>query len=134
MVTFLDMRFGRIKPIMEDRIVIIMSPLRAPKNTGARACFKQRIAAMKKVLSPSSVAIIIAQLLKKPLTKELSASSSLSRCIVKAVGNSGFTFVLNSARSMAPFRFVSASSNVRARVEARRRVKRKRDGGGIIRA
>ena len=105
--------------MMDERIVMMMSADSAPKNTGMREYFRHRIAAMKKVLSPSSVAIIMAQLLKKPPMKDESGSEE-DRSRPNDFGSNGVMLFSNSALSIAPLRFVSASSKVNEKDVANR--------------
>ena len=104
--------------------------------TGTRECFMQRIAAMKNVLSPSSVAIIIVQLLKNPPRKLASASES-----PRADGSepndenqpeesSGFTYAFHSASVTLPsFGARSASENVTPPLAIRRQERDRRRRG-----
>mmetsp|Transcript_23605 Transcript_23605/g.55928 ORF Transcript_23605/g.55928 Transcript_23605/m.55928 type:complete len:236 (+) Transcript_23605:133-840(+) len=68
-VYFTGTSLGNINPIMLDKTVMTYKLRTAPKKTAARCCRMLKIAAMKKVLSPISVAKIIATPLEKPFMK-----------------------------------------------------------------
>ena len=68
-VYFRGRRLGRMRPIMVERMVMTMRARKAPRNTALRSFRMERTAAMKKVLSPISVATIIATPAVNPLVK-----------------------------------------------------------------
>mmetsp|Transcript_4658 Transcript_4658/g.18604 ORF Transcript_4658/g.18604 Transcript_4658/m.18604 type:complete len:233 (-) Transcript_4658:94-792(-) len=68
---------GRVYPTIVLRTVIKARAERAPAKTSMRLCFIARTAAMKKVLSPNSVTMIIARLLTKAGTKPKPTTSGI---------------------------------------------------------
>ena len=60
-VYFLGITLGSTKPMAVLRMVIMTRARIAPRKTADRLCFILKTAAMKNVLSPISVAIIMAK-------------------------------------------------------------------------